>query len=153
MPIKYCHILIYKKKHFQNINEELDLATAAFLEADDGFSINKDKSIIYLSSLFQWYGSDFGKSTSDVLSWISSNLQDKSKKVELDSYLKSGSYKVSYITYDWGSNSSDKWLQHFFYSNNQLFNICEICHTNRVFINNNLIVYNQFILFIKFITN
>ena len=86
----------------------MDLATAAFLEADDGFSINKDKSIIYLSSLFQWYGSDFGKSTSDVLSWISSNLQDKSKKVELDSYLKSGSYKVSYITYDWGSNSSDK---------------------------------------------
>ncbi|XP_063865444.1 uncharacterized protein LOC135103337 isoform X2 [Scylla paramamosain] len=91
----------------KNINEELRIATEAYLESDEALQVDEDQSIIRLSSLLKWYSSDFGESLDEVLQWVLQNAAHPKKKVALQSVINVKKYKVRYITYDWGSNSLD----------------------------------------------
>lgn len=54
----------------KEVNQELDLATEAFLEDDTNVFVNMEKKKIYLSMILKWYAVDFGGSTKEVLIWI-----------------------------------------------------------------------------------
>ncbi|XP_045104808.1 uncharacterized protein LOC123500167 isoform X2 [Portunus trituberculatus] len=90
-----------------NVNEELRIATEAYLESDEALQVDEDQGIIRLSSLLKWYSSDFGETLDEVLQWVLQNVAYPKKKAALQSVVDVKKYKVRYITYDWGSNSLD----------------------------------------------
>ena len=91
----------------QEITNQLDVATGAFLENDDALWINEDRTEVRLTQLFQWYQVDFGTSTKEVLSWILEHVTLQNKKTALEELISKNHYKVSYTPYDWGHNSKD----------------------------------------------
>lgn len=91
----------------KNINEELRIATEAYLESDEALQVDEDQGIIRLSSLLKWYSSDFGETLDEVLQWVLQNVAHPKKKAALQNVVGVKKYKVRYITYDWGSNSLD----------------------------------------------
>ena len=50
----------------QGIYDQLKLAAEAFLEGDDGITIDMKKKQIKLSKILDWYQEDFGKSKDEV---------------------------------------------------------------------------------------
>ena len=84
----------------ENINEELDMAARAFLES--GCEIDGNK--IYLSKILSWYKADFGPKES-LLQFIMPFLSE-SKQQQLHELLLSGNYKISYLPYDWATNTA-----------------------------------------------
>lgn len=70
-----------------NIDEQLDLASLSFLEAET--SIHRTKKTVSVSKLFLWYYKDFGKK--------------KGILIVLESYLNQSlkGYKIKFNNYDW----------------------------------------------------
>lgn len=91
----------------ENINEELQVATQAYLETDEALWVDEEHSIVHLSSLLRWYSSDFGDNTEDVLMWVFRNVAVPKKKEALGKVINSKKYKVTYISYDWSTNASE----------------------------------------------
>ncbi|XP_042224719.1 uncharacterized protein LOC121868311 [Homarus americanus] len=91
----------------ENINEELRVATEAYLETDEGLQIDEARGVVQLSSLLRWYSSDFGNTTEDVLRWVHRNVTFPEKKEALERVMESNKWKVNYISYNWNSNASD----------------------------------------------
>lgn len=84
---------------------QLKLAAEAFLDSDDGLTIDMNKKQIMLTKILSWYQEDFGKNKEEVLQWILANLSDGERKSQLKELLDGKSYKVGYMQYDWGLNS------------------------------------------------
>ncbi|KAL2081726.1 hypothetical protein ACEWY4_023579 [Coilia grayii] len=91
----------------QGIDGQLRTAAEAFLENDDGCLVDSDRGEVKLSQIFKWYKADFGGTDEKLLDWILNHMSDSTKKVNLQSLLSSGSIKVSFMPYDWSSNSTD----------------------------------------------
>ena len=90
------------------VQGQLDVATAAYLENDDALIIDVANNSVKLSQLFQWYREDFGNSDTEVLAWIRDHLGEPEKKEQLATLISKGEFKISYITYDWGNNSKEE---------------------------------------------
>ncbi len=97
------------------LNDQLDDQARRFLSSDKNFSIDKKQRLVYLSSIFKWYGKDFVGSYEPapdfkghrrreraVLSFISLYLQEEDRK-----FLEQGSYKIKYLNYDWTLNEQE----------------------------------------------
>lgn len=80
-----------------NLDHQLDTATRAFINHPRGAGISGDT--LTLSSIFKWYGDDFGDSASARLDWIASYA-----KPGLARQLKGWSGRIRY-DYDWGLNA------------------------------------------------
>ncbi|XP_031416892.1 uncharacterized protein zgc:152951 isoform X2 [Clupea harengus] len=91
----------------QGIDSQLRTAAEAFLEDDDGCLVDPDKGEVKLSQIFKWYKVDFGGTDEKLLSWILKHMNDSPKKLNLQSLLSSGSIKVTFMPYDWSTNSRD----------------------------------------------
>ncbi|XP_036397051.1 uncharacterized protein zgc:152951 [Megalops cyprinoides] len=91
----------------KDIDIQLLTAAEAFLENDDGCRVDPEKREVKLSQIFKWYKADFGDTDEKLLSWILNHMSDSPKKSSLQTVLKTGSFKVSYMPYDWSSNSKD----------------------------------------------
>lgn len=74
----------------KNMENSLILAESTFINSPKAVSIEGKK--VTLSSIFDWYRIDFGKSEEDVIKYLS-----RIKKINLDGY------KISY-DYDWNLN-------------------------------------------------
>ena len=59
------------------IEDELDLATASFLENPEGVSVDAEGETVLLSKLFQWYRADFGESTNAMVKWVKKRVRDE----------------------------------------------------------------------------
>ena len=95
-------IKTYSQKH---VMKELTLAAESFLESDDGCQVDKEKNEVKLSRIFKWYIEDFGSTNSSLLNWIHDHMPESTKKNDLTEMLKNESYKLSFMHYDWGSNT------------------------------------------------
>lgn len=87
------------------LEDQLKLAAEAFLDSEDGLTIDMNKKQIFLTKILSWYQEDFGKNKEEVLQWILANLSDGERKSQLKELLDGKSYKVGYKHYDWGLNS------------------------------------------------
>ncbi|MPC37015.1 hypothetical protein E2C01_030488 [Portunus trituberculatus] len=76
-----------------NVNEELRIATEAYLESDEALQVDEDQGIIRLSSLLKWYSSDFGETLDEVLQWVLQNVAYPKKKAALQSVVDVKKYK------------------------------------------------------------
>ncbi len=48
------------------MDEQLKMAAEAFLEGDDGMTVNMTKKEVKLSMIFKWYREDFGPNNEEV---------------------------------------------------------------------------------------
>uniref|UniRef100_A0A8C8JX76 DEP domain-containing protein n=2 Tax=Oncorhynchus tshawytscha TaxID=74940 RepID=A0A8C8JX76_ONCTS len=90
----------------QDIDSQLRTAAESFLENDDGCVVDSEKGEVRLSQIFKWYKADFGGTDEKLLNWILEHMGDSPKRSSLQSVLSSGKIKVSYLPYDWSTNSS-----------------------------------------------
>ncbi len=94
------------------LNEQLNDQMAAYLSDSDRFRIDRDENVVYLSSILEWYGEDFVKSYGvdegfgdrgdverAVLNAITPHVSDADA-----SYLRTATYTVDYLDYDWSLN-------------------------------------------------
>ncbi|XP_063603013.1 uncharacterized protein LOC134778987 [Penaeus indicus] len=91
----------------KNINDELRIATEAYLETDEALKVEEDRGVVHLSSLLRWYSSDFGDTAEDILNWVHRNVAFPEKKEALQRVIESKKWKVQYIPYEWGTNEND----------------------------------------------
>lgn len=85
------------------IDEQLKMAAEAFIDNDDGCTLNKNT--IKLSKIFSWYKEDFGKNNTELVHWICNNMGMGDKKAKMEEILASKNFSVSFLDYDWGVNS------------------------------------------------
>ncbi|XP_060785899.1 uncharacterized protein zgc:152951 [Neoarius graeffei] len=90
----------------QDISSQLRTAAEAFLEADDGCIVNSVKRELKLSKIFKWYKTDFGDTDEKLLNWVLNHMRASQKKTSLKTLLSTGKVKVSYMPYDWSTNST-----------------------------------------------
>ncbi|XP_020508984.1 uncharacterized protein zgc:152951 isoform X2 [Labrus bergylta] len=90
----------------QDIDSQLRTAAEAFLENDDGCMVDSGKKEVRLSQIFKWYKADFGGTDEKLLKWVVEHMSDSPKKTSLQGVLSAGKTKVSFLPYDWSTNSS-----------------------------------------------
>ncbi|XP_028291532.1 uncharacterized protein LOC114454879 isoform X2 [Gouania willdenowi] len=90
----------------QDIDNQLRTAAEAFLENDDACVVDSGKSEVRLSQIFKWYKGDFGGTDDKLLKWVLDHMGNSPKKTSLQGVLSAGKTKVSFLPYDWSSNSS-----------------------------------------------
>lgn len=106
-----CPILRNEAYNPENLDVQLDEQTRKFITSSQGFKIDRQQHIVYLSSIFKWYGQDWianygtetkftgSKKEKAVLNFISQYLDTRDRQ-----YLEQGQYKISYLNYDWSLN-------------------------------------------------
>ncbi|XP_047225605.1 uncharacterized protein zgc:152951 isoform X1 [Girardinichthys multiradiatus] len=90
----------------QGIDSQLLTAAEAFLENDDACIVDSGKNEVHLSQIFKWYKADFGGTDEKLLKWVLDHMSDSPKKTSLQDVLSAGKTKVSFLPYDWSSNSA-----------------------------------------------
>ncbi|CAL8321022.1 unnamed protein product [Merluccius merluccius] len=91
----------------QDIDSQLRTAAEAFLENDDGCAVDCRKQEVRLSQIFKWYKADFGGTDEKVLNWVLEHMSDSPKRSNLEIILSAGKTKLSYLPYDWSTNSTN----------------------------------------------
>jgi Protein of unknown function, DUF547 len=94
------------------LDEQFGDQTRKFLARSKNFRIDRKNKIVYLSSIFKWFGKDFiktygtkkgfakqNKSQKAVLNYLAEFLDGPDAK-----YLRGKKYKVKYIKYNWALN-------------------------------------------------
>ncbi len=106
-----CPILRNEAYTAEELDAQLDDQTRKFITSSQGFKIDRDQNIVYLSSIFKWFGKDWianykienkftgSKKEKAVLNFISQYLNPQDLQ-----YLEQGKYKISYLKYDWSLN-------------------------------------------------
>lgn len=82
------------------IDQQLDIAGKSFLNRR-GLTLDKKRSIIYLSQIFNWYAEDFGKSQKEQLENIVKFANDQDKAYILKNL---DSLQIKFHPYDWNLN-------------------------------------------------
>ncbi|XP_035859861.1 uncharacterized protein zgc:152951 isoform X2 [Sander lucioperca] len=90
----------------QDIDSQLRTAAEAFLENDDACMVDSGKREVRLSQIFKWYKADFGGTDEKLLKWVVEHMGDSPKKTSLQGVLSAGKTKVSFLPYDWSTNST-----------------------------------------------
>lgn len=89
----------------QDIDSQLRMAAEAFLENDDACVVDSGKGEVRLSQIFKWYKADFGGTDEKLLNWVLEHMSESPKKTSLQSVLSGGKVRLSYLPYDWTTNS------------------------------------------------
>lgn len=109
---KGCPPLRSEAYRGERLNEQLEDQAARFLADPAKFQIDRAHRIVRLSPIFQWFGEDFLKASGPlegfsghpdteraVLAFISRRLPPEDQ-----AFLRRGSYRVAYLSYDWTLN-------------------------------------------------
>lgn len=102
---KSCPVLASQAYTSDGLHQQLTQSAKKFLAKPENLS--QDSGSIQLSSLFDWYRVDFGKSDQDVVDQISPWFpkEFRSSKIRSDSTLR-------YLDYDWSLNESASTPRH-----------------------------------------
>ncbi|NTV97650.1 MAG: DUF547 domain-containing protein, partial [Chlorobiaceae bacterium] len=84
------------------VDRQLDIAAKSFLNRR-GMEIDRQKKTVWLSPVFEWYNTDFGKNGQHILTVILPYLQE-TDKTWIENNL--SSLRIRYLPYNWNLNSS-----------------------------------------------
>lgn len=110
-----CPVLRNKAYEGRLLDNQLDDQMRRFLTREDSFKIDRKKRVLYLSSIFKWFGEDFKmpeqKDTSVVLSQKFS-ADEQAVVAFIMNYIPRDmnkdwdftGYRIDYIKYDWSLN-------------------------------------------------
>jgi len=80
------------------LEEQLAERTRLFLSEKDKNFIDENQKTVYLSSIFDWFASDFNKTHGSVLGFVKEYLpSEEAKKINSD-------YSLKFTEYDWNLN-------------------------------------------------
>ncbi len=96
----------------ETLDKQLDEQARAYLGSAKGLRIDRRAGVVYVSSIFKWYGGDFvdkhtpktgfsglGKTERAVAAFCAAYVPEKDR-----SFLRAGGYHVKYLRYDWSLN-------------------------------------------------
>jgi hypothetical protein len=83
----------------ENVQRQLEAETRKYINSGRGVRIDHAENTLYLSKIFDWFGSDFKNKSGSVLAFIKLYL-DEGAMAFLDR-----KPKISYIHYNWALNS------------------------------------------------
>jgi hypothetical protein len=86
----------------ENLEEQLESRTKLFLNQDRAIRVDSVNHEVGISQIFDWYKKDFGNSTKAMLDFIG-----KYRPADREA-LQQGTWKISYLDYDWGINEANK---------------------------------------------
>ena len=100
----------------ERLDEQLDGQSQDFLSSPAGLHIDRERQVVYFSSIFKWYGEDFiagysptsGFSGLDRIERAVANFSSRYLSSSDRDYLKTGGYSVKYLDYDWSLNEKQK---------------------------------------------
>ncbi|MDE1975694.1 MAG: DUF547 domain-containing protein [Elusimicrobia bacterium] len=94
------------------LNAQLDDQARAFLRNPDKFRIDRKAGVVYLSSIFKWYGQDFIPRYLPASGFGLGSAKERASLHFIGDYLSAadrdylakGRYRVDYLDYDWSLN-------------------------------------------------
>ena len=92
-----CPRLLNRAYTAEAVDEQLDANARDFFSRSRNFRV--EDGTVYLSSILDWFGEDFGDSTGEVLGRIRQWVPEAAKPKL------AGRLKVNYLDYDWGLNA------------------------------------------------
>ncbi|MFC2091507.1 DUF547 domain-containing protein [Elusimicrobiota bacterium] len=111
---KSCPTLLGVPYSGRELDVQFDLQSRKFLSNTGNFNVDRNKNIVYLSSIFKWFGGDFVKKYSPQK--IIKDLDEKQSAVinfivlhtgaDDEEYLLAGGYKIKYLYYNWSLNDT-----------------------------------------------
>lgn len=90
---KGCPILRGEAYTAENLDEQLDDQSRAYLATSTGLVIDRQKGLASISSIFKWYGDDFASVPAFIEKYSLGNIQG---------------LKIKYLDYDWSLNEQTK---------------------------------------------
>lgn len=110
-----CPYLRQEPYDGEKLDHQLDDQARRFLSTERYFRIDRDRAVVYCSSIFKWYGEDFverygssngfpGLNDTDraVLNFIASYLDSDDT-----AYLRNNRFSLRYLEYDWSLNDTE----------------------------------------------
>ena len=96
----------------ERLDEQLDDQSQDFLSSPAGLHIDRERQVVYFSSICKWYGKDFIAGYSppseffgiDRIERAVANFSSRYLFASDRDYLKTGGYSVKYLDYDWSLN-------------------------------------------------
>lgn len=109
---KGCPILRNEAYHAEKLDEQLNDQSRRYLLSPTGLSIDREKMVVYFSSIFKWYGEDFIAKYSPKAGFTGLDKTERAVAkfcsayvVSTDSgFLSAGGYEFKYLDYDWSLN-------------------------------------------------
>ncbi|MFB6345766.1 MAG: DUF547 domain-containing protein [bacterium] len=96
-----CPPLRFEAYTAEKLDEQLENQARQFIASDKNrFVIQNDQLTLKLSSIFYWYGEDFG-GESGLANYLKKYLDDRGKTL-----IGQGNYSISYLDYDWSLNQA-----------------------------------------------
>lgn len=88
-----------------NLESTLEKKTREFVSSEKNFKVDREKKVVYVSQLFEWYDADF---TADPKFKGKKGVEYLIPYVDADTaaFLAGGDYTVEFIPWDWSLNSS-----------------------------------------------
>lgn len=100
----------------EKLIEQLDDQTRRFLANPKKFKIDREKNLLHISPIFDWFSADFvkkyapkekigkhGNKASAVLNFVAAYLPESER-----GYLLGGKFKIKYLKYDWSLNEQPR---------------------------------------------
>jgi hypothetical protein len=86
----------------EKINDQLAMVARKFFASAKHFEIkaNGDRVVIYISKIFNWFGSDFGKNKEERIAFMQPYLD----QTTMSTIKKAKIVKFKYLDYDWNLN-------------------------------------------------
>ncbi len=94
------------------LDAQLDDQTKKFLSSAKKFKMDRSSHVVYLSSIFKWFGEDFVKTFKPKSGYGKHSAKEKSVLHFISSYvnksdgsfLEKGNFEIQYLKYDWTLN-------------------------------------------------
>ena len=83
------------------LNDQLEDAARTFLKDKTRNRFEPREKILYLSSIFKWYGSDFEKNGGSIKGFVSSRMAATPEEAKA---IRDPSVKIKFLDYDWSLN-------------------------------------------------
>jgi len=95
-----CPRLLNRAYTADRLEQQLGENARSFFAKSSNFQYDVGAKTIKISSIIEWFATDFGKTTAEQMKYISSYLPDEAGK----KLAGSGAARVSYLEYDWNLN-------------------------------------------------
>ena len=82
------------------LDEQLDHVTRAFVNDSSRNRFDRERRIVYLSKIFDWFGDDFAAQAGSVQRFVARHIDDPALAKEVASV----PYAVEFLEYDWSLN-------------------------------------------------
>ncbi|GIW95487.1 MAG: DUF547 domain-containing protein [Pirellulaceae bacterium] len=94
-----CPRLLNRAYTAEKLEEQLSANATAFFADSSKFRVDVNSGVVYVSPIFDWFGTDFGPDPVAQLQSVLRYLPEKERQ-----FVSQGRFRVKYLDYDWSLN-------------------------------------------------